>query len=311
MGVTMRKYLLVLVVLFSACGENYLPKQQALTIGVADVQRYTATGSFTWTPTGSPTFVRVRLFGGGASGGSGGCGPTTGDVTGGGGGGGGAWLDHTDFAMLFGASVSGSVGAGGASVAGITMNNSPGLDGKDGGNTVFGFLISRGGRAGKAGKPGGSTLGGAMGQGMFNGGGGGAAQTTVAGNNGSPQLVAVVGPYSSGPGGGGAGGGIHLGTGHDGGLGGASVLLDLSPANPAGGVYPGGNGQNGTAHTYYLPGTGAGGGAAGDSMNNAGKGGDGAVYGAGGGGGGADLDGSCVSGASGKGADGMAEIISW
>lgn len=106
----------------------------APTTGV-NVQSFTSSG--TWTKPSGVRFVRVFCWGGGGSGGR------NGVATGVGGGGGGGQLTYSTFdASWLPATVSVTIGAGGAGVSGAAGGN-------DGGNTTFGtYLIAAGGAQG-------------------------------------------------------------------------------------------------------------------------------------------------------------------
>lgn len=90
-----------------------------------NVQRVTATGAFTYTPTTNMKYVFVELIGGG--GGSGGVAATTGNVAMGGGGSGGGYAKFLLTAAQVGSSLSGSIGAGGT--AATAGNNFGGTGG--------------------------------------------------------------------------------------------------------------------------------------------------------------------------------------
>lgn len=92
-----------------------------------NVQRVTATGAFTYTPTAGMKYVIVEMVGGG--GGAGGSQTTgAGQVSGGGGGGAGAYAKFLLTAAQVGVSLAGSVGAGGAGGAAGANNGSAGGD---------------------------------------------------------------------------------------------------------------------------------------------------------------------------------------
>lgn len=115
---------------FTVDANGFVSLSTSSPISVIAVQRFTATGAFTYTPTASMKFVMVELLGGGA----GGAGvPAAGGGTGsaGGGGGNGGYAKFLLTAAQVGASLTGSVGTGGnGGAAGV--NN-----GTAGGNTTL------------------------------------------------------------------------------------------------------------------------------------------------------------------------------
>jgi hypothetical protein len=124
--------------------------------------------SGTWTKDARANSVFVQDYGAGASGGSG---PSIASGTasgGGGGGGGGSYAEMTMDAATLGATETVTIGAGGASVAGVT-GGAAGNNGNAGGNSTFGSWLTgygggRGGGGGSAaigGGGGGAGLGGA------------------------------------------------------------------------------------------------------------------------------------------------------
>ena len=94
-----------------------------------NVQRFTATGAFTYTPTANAKFVICELQG--AGGGAGGCAITVADIAIAGGGSAGGYAKFLLTAAQVGASLTGSVGAGGT--AGAAGNNAGG----NGGSTTL------------------------------------------------------------------------------------------------------------------------------------------------------------------------------
>lgn len=307
----------------------------------ADVQVFTANG--TWTkPTGAKR-VHVQCWGGGGGGGGG----ATGGVANGGngaGGGGGAYIDHWYEAGDLAASVSVTVGA-------ATGNAATSADGATGNPSSFGTLMQAfgggGGRRGVSdGSPGGGgggglhgagtvgslTQGGAgggpgaggtnsVGVGIYGGMGGGT--TNTAPNVSGTQGVAVFGGGGGGGctsagvgaagrtslygGGGGGGGGGLAGAGAvAGGAGGASGSDTVNITGGGGAAATTGSGGTGTAgspSTYGAGGTGGGGG----GSHASGTGGTGGAGGARGGGGGGGGGGSTAGGTGGAG--GRGEVI--
>jgi hypothetical protein len=203
------------------------------------VQRFTTTGSSTWTVPNGVTSVDVLVIGGGGG---------AGHNSGGGGSGGGV-------SSQTGVAVSGTVnvvvGAGGAGGA----SNANGLNG---GVSTFGSISTLGGNGGRgftAGAGGASVSGsGAGGQGSSGSG--------VAGTRGSDgPLSAITGTSTNYAGGGGGGGWILTSAGGVGGAGGGG----------AGGGSAGAAGNAGTANT------GGGGGSSSQSGSISGAGGSGIV----------------------------------
>jgi hypothetical protein len=117
----------------------------------ATVKRTVFSASGTWTKDSRAVLVRVTVYGGGGSGGSGAC-VASGVGGSGGGGGGGASLSQAIFdAAALGATETVTVGAGGASVAGVSATGA-GTNGNAGGDSSFGaWLTGYGGGRGGAG----------------------------------------------------------------------------------------------------------------------------------------------------------------
>lgn len=182
---------------------------------IADIQTFTASG--TWTKPSGATWVMVELWGGGGGGGR-----TSGGQAGGGGGGG--YSQRLFRASDLSSTVAVTVGAGGTGRTGSDG------DGSDGGTTSFGaHLSATGGGGGKT-----SGAGGTGGNGLNAGGAGGAAEA-AGGNSG----------YGGGGGGGGSGatapsGGNSI-VGGGGGAGGRGGF-----SNPVAGTAPGGGGGGGS-----------------------------------------------------------------
>ena len=112
----------------TSAGAGALPTWAAnAAFTVLGVQRITATGTSTYTPTAGTKYARVTLVG--AGGGSGGCAATTANIAISGAGGGGATAVFLLTAAQIGASLSVTVGAGG--IGGTAGNNA----GANGGST--------------------------------------------------------------------------------------------------------------------------------------------------------------------------------
>jgi hypothetical protein len=275
-----------------------------------DFQQFTTPGSHTWINP-SPTVRRrgvARLVGGGGGGGSGRKG-AAGTVRCGGGGGGGAGVNDFEFwTDQLPATVTvtvGDGGAGGASVSAASTNGNNGLPGEisyfDSWRGYFGSAGSGGTNSTGAAGPGGGFVSLIAGI-VQNSAAGGAASVTGSTGGHAPNQNQYI------PTGGGAGGGITSansasGGGHGGNCG---SLYTWGPSVRGYGGAIGTIGQQGGAP---FNGTGFGGGGGGSSTaGNAGAGAEGRGPGAGGGGGGAAVDGVGNSGAGGKGGPGCVSI---
>jgi len=291
-----------------------------------DVQRFTASG--TWTKPAGTAFIEILLIGGGGGGGGGRRGAAaTARFGGGGGSGGGIVLTRIAAANLNEATfdvVVGAGGTGGVAASGDTSNGGSGSAGGDSsfdGVSAFGLCTAVRAKGGTAGAGGTTTTGVA-----------GAAQTnacgrfpiftnsTNAGGAGFSNVV-VAGPDSVNlfPTGGGGGGGINASNvaATQGGPAGSIVnaaVMAFTYGGGAGGVPGGGGGtdagQGGTGPAECEIGTGGGGGAPSSGGAAATVGGAGGPYGGGGGGGGGSLNG-LASGAGGDGANGLVVVIAY
>lgn len=275
-----------------------------------DIQSFTAPGTFTWNKPVGAKMIEVLVVAGGGGGGSGRRGAAATVRCGGGGGGGGSWTRALLNADDVPASCPLTVGAGGLGGSSFAVNdNSNGSSGGTGGSSVFNDSVAGsstarrvkagGGSAGQGGTNANGT-GGNGGFGLWTGGVGGNAQVAgLAGNTGGDP---------PGPAGGGSGGGITVAdVAASGGVGGVNSTLDQLRA--AGGIAPGGVGEDGRATLSMGPGNGAGGGA-GSITGPGGVGGIGGAYGGGGGGGGPSLNGNSV-GAGGRGGHGAIFVITY
>lgn len=267
------------------------------------------TSSGTWTkPVGAVfvTFLAIGPGGGGASGVRisstdnifGGIGRTHG----GNGGGGGAMAIAEWYASNLPATMTVTVGTGGAGGVGQSTDGSIGDSGVDGSGattiTGTGFLAVSAGRGrGGSGTPGPPTAtGGASSAGVgpfpFSGGGGGQATD-----------FATFDPSWNG----GAGGGSVLSTTAGNITGGGAAFGPVyGPLTLAGGATPGGNGSTPATRGYSWNGGGSGG--AGSQTTAGGNGGNGGYPGGGGAGGGGCWS-PFTSGAGGAGADGLVVIL--
>lgn len=247
-----------------------------------DLQTFTASG--TWTKPSDGTVALVQCWGAGGSGGRAGAGD------GGGGGGGGAYLERYIALASLSASVSVTIGAGGAAQ---TADDTAGVAG---GNSSFGaYLTAYGGGAGS-----GSSGAGGGGGGGYVGAGGNASTATGAtgglptGNLGSSTMGAASNANPFGGGGGassGAAGGNSLYGGGGGGFGSATNTETAGGDSLYGGggggggsdtgtgaaggtsiIYGGNGGAGSTGTTAATAGTAPGGGGGGSEQANSGAG---------------------------------------
>jgi hypothetical protein len=198
---------------------------------LVDYQEFTASGN--WTKPAGARFVYVEAIGGGGGGGRG--------SIGGAGGGGGAFNAEIFRASDVGATVTVTIGAGGAGRASNTGTN-PGLDG---GNTTFGALVTAPGGKGGGAVTGGSPKGGDGGggeRGFDNAAGSGGYSSGAGGGGENATELSGGNSVKGGAGGAGALGSFAgtAGTSADGGNGGAAAIAGA--ANAGNGVAPGGGG---------------------------------------------------------------------
>ena len=206
------------------------------------VERFTTTGSSTWTVPQGVTTVDVLAIGGGGG---------AGDNSGGGGSGGGVAFQSN---VAVSGTVNISVGTGGAAGTSATDH------GKNGLATSFGSVSAGGGNGGRSN----SGTGGASVTGSGAGGNGSTSITVLGLPGGDGPSYSITGTPTNYAGGGGGGGWISNTSGGAGGAGGGG----------AGGGLNGPSGLNGVAGTNGL---GGGGGSGSNSASTAGAGGSGIV----------------------------------
>jgi hypothetical protein len=207
----------------------------------ADVQVFSASGTWTVSTKGSPTAMKIICIGAGGGGG-GGITTTSGTASsGGGGGGGGAYWEATVSPAVAASPQTITVGAAGA--AG-TAGNPGGI----GGTSSFGALIQC---------PGGG--GGGPGQSAAASGGGGGAGTRTAGQSGSGSTGGTGGSSNGTNGGSGASGNNNSTPGGAGSGAGTASGAAGSTGGLASGLFIGGNGGGAGAGVSTTPGTFAGG----------------------------------------------------
>ena len=290
------------------------------TQAAADVQVFTANG--TWTKPSGVNVVQLYIVGGGGGGGSGRQGAASSTRFGGYGGAAGAVVSFATIpASVFAATAAvivGSGGNGGSAAAAIDTNGANGTSGGVSSFSVGSTLVrALGGGNGS----GGSTTAGTAGVGNA-----GDASDGCNGGNGSSTNGAVsipgTGIYHAASGGGGGGGLDSFNLARTGGssrltsttalgLGyvGATPLLGGTGTSPAPGSYQSTSNGIGSISFLATPHGGSGGGGGG-SFSTPGNGAAGGYYGGGGGGGAASLNGT-ASGAGGNGGPGLVVVVSW
>lgn len=221
-------------------GAGTIPTFQAAsgsTAGKVTAQKFTSTGSFTYTPTANMVTCIIDLVGAGA--GSGGIASASGvSSTSSGGGGGGSYLKIYATSAQIGASATGSVGTGGT--AGSAGNN----NGGDGGNTTITInsgtaWTASGGSHSNGTASGSSTAGGAANANTT--GTNATLMVNITGQNGSTAYGnAAVSNTAFGGNGGNSGGGFG-----NGGYGGLVLTTGTSAGASGSGFGAGGGGSGG------------------------------------------------------------------
>ena len=317
-----------------------LPNENGtLSVGGAQVQINTYSGSTSYTPPTFAKLLQIWLLGGGAGGGSGRVGDTKKNRWGGSGGGYSLWSSIEILTSTVTGNITVSVGAGGAGgVAKTGENNVDGANGQDGGFSAISYTLAAGGshsiitlsaRRGVGGSTSGVSAADApCGHGIMTGfsypfdpytpnyrNGLTADQYMGTGNSSDgydydtgyvqPGLRTYVGHYACSGGGGGAGRTAYDTNERKGGK---TVVESMTGQLIALGNYNavGANGVNGLVGFLQI---GCGGAGGGSKNGQAGKAGGVGGIGSGGGGGGASDNGGYASGAGGNGGPGRVVIV--
>lgn len=299
-------------------GPGVAPTFQAAGSGGAASKTTIFTSTTMWTKDASAKNIEIYLWDAGGGGAAGRQGLTT-LSSGGGGGGAGGFIYYKNLASNFPASLTATVGVGGAGGASQTIPDTDGDPGVVGGFSSFGNIFTQ---QQQTAATGGNTTG-------VSGGTSDQANLWVATLTAGPSSTAGIGfavagtnatnVNSMGTAAGGGGGGADVSTPWPGGDGGDINFITITTAVPggAGGIETGTiNGGTGTSYSGITPngfisGGAGGGGGGGQSVGlAAGNGGNGGIPGGGGGGGGGSLDGT-NSGAGGNGGRGEIWVIEY
>jgi hypothetical protein len=248
-------------------GINFSDRGFSIIVKQPIVESFTSVGTTSWTCPSNVLRVAYLIVAGGGGG----------STCMAGGGGGGGLLYNATYEVTPGTNYTVTVGGGGA------PSYSRGVNGGNGGNSVFGLLTAFGGGGGGGWDTGGGNSGGSGGGGAGSGGRNGGSGTAGQGSNGI-GTNSGCGSYGRGGGGGGAGGSSP--NGWDGGPGSAYDISGTmthyaggggggaNGCGSSGGVGGGGYGTSGGAQGGYgTNGLGGGGGGGGHGPDGPGGGG--------------------------------------